>query len=309
MLEIKNFSIGFLRYDKSFFKKEILKIITNFNLSVGKGEIVAIIGSSGAGKSLLANAVLGILPDNALVSGEMIFKGEILSEKRKKKIRGKEISLIPQSINYLNPLVTVGKQIYRTSYNFIKDKNQAKNLRDVSFLRYNLKENVKKQHPFQISGGMARRVMTAIATVNNADLINADEPTTGLDPATIDESLTYLKKLSSEGKSILFITHDIKYALKYADKIAVFYGGTTVEVALPSDFKKKGKLRHPYSKALYESLPENDFTFIPGFNPFGDAVGKGCVFAPRCTISNESCKEKFPEQKTIEKGKVWCHNA
>ncbi len=309
MLEINNLSLGFLRYSKNFFKKENLRIISNFNLSVKKGEIVAIIGSSGAGKSLLAHSILGILPKNANISGEMKFNGKILTESKKKKLRGKKIVLIPQSINFLNPLISVGTQVYRAAFNYSKNKKESELLKEEAFKIYNLSDNVKKQYPFQVSGGMARRVLTAIATVSNASLIIADEPTTGLDPKAIDESLSYLKKIAAEGKGIILITHDINYALKYADKIAVFYGGSTVEIALPSDFEDKSMLRHPYTKALFDSLPKNEFSFIPGFNPFGEMLPDGCVFHSRCKNSIDVCKSTQPELKIKNNGKVWCHNA
>jgi peptide/nickel transport system ATP-binding protein len=309
MLEIKNLSLSFTRYERVSFKKENMKIISNFNLSVKKGEIVAIIGSSGSGKSLLAHAIIGILPKNAVTTGEIIYKNEVLTSKKQKSLRGKEIVLIPQSVNFLDPLKTVGSQVERTAFINHKDSKKAKDLTEGSFLRYNLKNEVKKYYPFQVSGGMARRVLTAMATVTKADLIIADEPTTGLDSNAIDESLSYLRKLADRDKGIILITHDIKYALKYADKIAVFYGGTTVEIVDASCFKDVKRLHHPYSKELFLSLPQNGFTYIPGLNPFGQMLTGGCVFHPRCSQSKDGCKCSSPEEKIKGEGKVWCHNA
>jgi peptide/nickel transport system ATP-binding protein len=309
MLEIKNFSLKFNRYEKSFFKRTGLEIISHFDLSVKRGEIVAVIGSSGAGKSLLAHALLGILPHNAETSGSIIYKDEVLTEKRKKKLRGRDIVLIPQSVGFLNPLNTSGNQVLRSAFLSSGDKKKAANLRESAFRSYNLSREVYDLYPHEVSGGMARRILTAMATVSEADLIIADEPTTGLDNDAKKDSMLILRKLADEGKGVVLITHDVNSALEFADKIAVFYAGTTVEFAPVSNFKNPSMLNHPYSRALIEALPQNGFKFISGSHPGSGSGMKGCRFEPRCTEKSGHCGLKYPEKIEYENGFVRCNNA
>lgn len=309
MLHIKNLSLSFSRYGGMSFRKVPLKIISDFNIAVHTGEMVAVIGSSGAGKSLLAHAILGILPSNAKLTGDIEFKGSRLTESRKKRIRGNEIALVPQSVAFLDPLESVKKNIQRAAFLNTGSTAKAGIMMNDAFDKYGLADNVGGLLPFQLSGGMARRVLIAAATVSGADLIIADEPTTGLDRNAIDDSLRVLKELTGEGKGVLLITHDIRAALKYADSIAVFYGGTTLEIAAPEDFKHPEKLRHPYTKDLYSSLPENGFVPVAGLNPFGDMIPAGCVYGERCSRKNELCETSRPDRKRINNGDVWCHHA
>jgi peptide/nickel transport system ATP-binding protein len=191
----------------------------------------------------------------------MIYKDKPLTEKRKQKLRGKDIVLIPQSVGFLNPLKTAGAQVIRSAYLACADAGKAAELRDVAFNNYSLSSETKNLYPHEISGGMARRVLTAMATVSGASLIIADEPTTGLDSITRDESLSILRALADEGKGVILITHDLNAAVRYADRIAVFYAGTTVESAPAENFRIPAMLNHPYSRALINALPQNNFSF------------------------------------------------
>jgi len=309
MLCVRDMTLDFQRYDGAFVKKSPLKIISGFSVEVAAGGITAVIGSSGAGKSLLAHAVLGILPKNAVTGGVIEFKGEALTPRRLKELRGRAIALVPQSVSFLNPLIAVGRQVRRAAHLTVRDRARAARLRDEAFTRYGLGPEVKRRYPFQVSGGMARRVLTAMATVADAELIIADEPTTGLDQALIGESLGYLRRLAGAGKGVMLITHDIENALRCADRVAVFYGGRTVEVARPADFVPGGPLRHPYTRALFASLPRQGFTPLRGHQPFGDNLPAGCVFAPRCPLRSPLCDRRSPERKEINGGSVWCHHA
>jgi peptide/nickel transport system ATP-binding protein len=308
MLKVQNLSVEFQRYHGGF-RKRPLTVITELDLDVTAGEIVAVVGSSGAGKSLLAHAVLGILPRNARVTGEISFKNTPLTKIRQQKIRGKEIALIPQSVNFLNPLSRVGSQVFRAAQLSGLNSAEAAQARDRSFERYHLADRVKSHFPFQISGGMARRVLTATATAGKAELIIADEPTTGLDPAVIFESLAHLRELADEGKGVILITHDIMAALQVADRIAVFYAGTTVEIASVQDFNGINRLRHPYTKALWKSLPQHEFHFVPGSQPSPDNLPRGCLFAPRCELRKPECEYRRPELRRLHGGLVRCFNA
>ena len=305
ILTVENLGVSFSQYTKGLRKRD-LKVITDLDINLYEGEILAVVGSSGSGKSLLAHAILGILPNNATTEGNIIYKGEKLTEKRKEKLRGKEIVLIPQSVNYLDPLMKVANQVKIS----IEDKNNADKIQNNIFKKYGLNEKVNKLYPFQLSGGMARKVLLSTALVSNTKVIIADEPTPGLDEKALNEALGHFREIADSGCAVLMITHDIDAALKVADKIAVFYAGTTLEVANVEDFKNNGEnLRHPYSKALFNALPQNEFKSIKGSQPLPTELPKGCLFYDRCNKSSENCKEIRPSSKYIRDGMVRCINA
>ncbi|MCD8511932.1 MAG: ABC transporter ATP-binding protein [Bacillus sp. (in: Bacteria)] len=304
LLEVTNLSISFQQYAKGFRQKQ-LKVIHQLSLRIEEGEILAVVGSSGSGKSLLAHAILGILPANASVEGDILFEGEPLTEARQLRMRGKQISLIPQSVNFLDPLMKIGKQVRGTSRGEAVVSKVSETLG-----KYQLGPEVENLFPFQLSGGMARRVLVSTAVLDQPKLIIADEPTPGLDDSVVKAALASFEKLKEAGSSILFITHDIQSALAIADKIAVFYAGTTVEVAPVEDFSGSGEnLRHPYSKALWRALPQNEFLPIPGTQPQGDNLPIGCVFAPRCNEATEECTVEVPEVRNLRSGMVRCIHA
>ncbi len=300
LLEIHNLSVSFSMYDQGLKQKE-LKVISDLHLTVNPGEIVAIVGSSGSGKSLLASSILGILPDNATVQGHLHYKGVELNSKLQKVLRGKEIALVPQSVSYLDPLMKIGKQV---DLNKSKYKEKRKNI----FNRLKLPDNTENLYPFQLSGGMARRVLVSTALISDAEIIIADEPTPGM---SLDQALVALKmfrEFASEGKAVILITHDIDLAIEFADRVAIFYAGTTVETALASDFKQGVEsLRHPYTKALWRALPQNGFEPIPGFQPYAANLPKGCLFADRCPFKKEICEKEVPPVREVRGGEVRCY--
>lgn len=295
-LEIKNLTVSFLMYDKGI-KKKALQVISDLNLTLKAGEIHAIAGSSGSGKSLLAHALLGILPKNAVVGGEMSWFGEPLTPALQKKLRGNQLVLVPQSVNYLDPLMRVGKQIS-------KDKATA----IETLKKYELDEKAAKKYPFELSGGMARRALVATAAATNAQVIIADEPTPGLSPALAESAMARFRALADKGAAILLITHDLDLALRYADRISVFYAGTTVETAMASDFREEELLRHPYSKALWRAMPQNKFEPTAGTQPYAGTLPSGCVFAERCPLRTDACAVR-PTFRTVREGEVCCHHA
>lgn len=305
ILSVRDLEISFSQYTKGL-KRVDLKVINNLDIDLYKGEILAVVGSSGSGKSLLAHSILGILPDNATTKGRIIYKNKELDEKRKEKLRGREIVFIPQSVNYLDPLMEVGKQVKIS----ISDKKNASGIVRNIFKKYNLDEKVEKYYPFQLSGGMARKVLLSSALVSDCEVIIADEPTPGLDEESLNEALKDFRDLADEGCALLIITHDITSALKIADKVAIFYAGTTLEIANVQDFNNNGEnLRHPYTKALYNALPNKRFTPIKGTQPLSSELPKGCIFYDRCNKRTPNCESVNPEMKEVNKGKVRCFNA
>ena len=292
ILEIRNLSISFTQYDRGFHQID-LPVIKDLNVRIREGEMVAVVGSSGSGKSLLAHGVLGILPYNAHMEGQMLYQGEALTPERTKKLRGDEIVLVPQSTSYLDPLMKIGPQIRKGK----KDKVLKKKTADI-FKRYSLDPAIDSLYPFELSGGMTRRTLISTALMGTPKLVIADEPTPGLHLSVAKRAMEHFRELADQGAGVLLITHDLELALEVADRIVVFYAGTTIEDAPASDFRGEDTLRHPYSKALWRAIPANGFQFIKGVQPYVKDMPKGCPFGPRCEYFSEKCKGEIPYQKS-----------
>lgn len=300
LLEIKDLSVKFSRYGQGLSQQE-LEVISNLSVRVKAGQVLAVIGSSGSGKSLLAHAILGILPSNAISSGQMIYRGEELTQPRKMELRGREIALVPQSVSYLDPLMKVGEQV--------KGLFGSEEARRRVFQKYALQPEAADMYPFHLSGGMARRVLVATAVISEARLIIADEPTPGLHPSIAQEMVRHLRELADQGRAVMLITHELDLAFRIADQIAVFYGGTTVELASVEDFRQgPHALRHPYSRALWAALPENGFQPLPGFQPYAGQLPPGCLFAPRCPQKTGDCLD-YVAMRELKGGMVRCCHA
>ena len=301
LLEIHDLSVSFRMYDHGLEQTD-LKVISDLHLTVYPGEIVAIAGSSGSGKSLLASAILGILPGNATVYGHISYKGQQLSVERQRQLRGTKIALVPQSVAYLDPLLKVGQQADGHKKPYPTEKRRS------LFKRFGLPDKTEQLYPYQLSGGMARRVLVSTALITDSELIIADEPTPGMSLNQALEALKMFREMANEGKAVILITHDIDLAFEFADRVAVFYAGTTVETAPASDFKKgPDALRHPYSKALWRALPQNGFHSIEGFQPYAGNLPKGCLFAPRCPYKTSKCEEGIPPVTEVRGGEVRCY--
>lgn len=253
LLEVEHLAIGFQSYNARL-EKVTVQAIKDMSVSLNKGEILAIVGSSGSGKSLLAHAIMDILPENARIGGKIIYKGNSLDKTVIEKLRGRELAFIPQSVAYLDPLMQVGEQVRGVR------GEGAREAQERAFKHYNLRTGADKLYPFQLSGGMARRVLLSTAFVADAELVIADEPTPGLDLEIAIEALKDFRIMANEGKGVILITHDIDLALHVADKIAIFHEGRVIETAETSCFTGDGRgLRHPYSRALFRALPQNGF--------------------------------------------------
>ncbi|MCI9018945.1 MAG: ABC transporter ATP-binding protein [Lachnospiraceae bacterium] len=302
ILEIQNLSVSFQQYDKGFGRTD-LDVIRDLNVTIHEGEMVAVVGSSGSGKSLLAHAVLGILPYNSVLGGTILYDGEELTQKRKEELRGNEIVLVPQSVAFLDPLMKIGPQIRKG-----KNDSESKRKLDRIFEGYHLKQEVQELYPFELSGGMNRRVLVSTAMMGNPRLVIADEPTPGLHMKMVRRVMSHFRELADQGAGVLLITHDLEQALEVADRVAVFYAGTTVEDADVKDFAREETLRHPYSKALWRALPQNGFQFISGTQPYVKELPKGCPFGPRCEYFCEACEREIPYRE-VRGGKVRCISA
>lgn len=300
ILSVDDLVVSFSMY-KGLFKKENLEVVHSLSLDINEGEIVAVVGSSGSGKSLLAHAVLGLLPKNASTSGKILYEGEEITDKKRSELLGRKIVFIPQSIDYLDPVMKVGKQV--------QGVYSTKDRQEELFEKYKLDKSVEDMYPFQLSGGMARRVLVSSALMEMPRLIVADEPTPGLSVDMAMDTLKYFREIADKGAGVLLITHDIDLALHVADRIAVFYAGTIFEIASTKDFLEgRDALRHPYSKEFISALPQNEFKSIEGLQPYAGELPKGCLYASRCPYVSEKCSGEIP-MRELRGGKVRCVNA
>ena len=305
LLDVENVSISFIQYIQGLNQRD-LKVITDLSLDISEGEILAVLGSSGSGKSLLAHAILGILPSNANLNGTIKYKGEILTQEAKEKLRGDEIALIPQSVNFLDPLMKISEQAIGECKDENEKKEKLAHQREI-FEKYGLGPEVDDMYPFQLSGGMARRVLVSTALLSNPKLVIADEPTPGLDEKSVKETLNHLRNMAENDVGILLITHDIHAALEVADRIGIFYSGFVIEIANVEDFSGDGEnLLHPYTKALYKALPENGFELTEGHQPLHGDIPVGCPYYDRCDDPLEKCKDERPELYDLGNKKVRC---
>ena len=293
LLSVEHLSISFTQYDRGT-RRRILPAIRDLDLTIDRGQVAAVVGSSGSGKSLLAHGILGILPYNAHMEGTITYDGAPLTPKRAAALRGREIVLVPQSVGYLDPLMKVGPQVGR-------DKKAVRAVLN----RYGLGPETEDLYPFQLSGGMARRVLISTAVAASPALVIADEPTPGLDARAAGRILGHFRELADAGAGVLLITHDLELALTIADKVAVFYAGETVEEAPAGDFDRLEDLRHPYTRALWQALPQHGFHPIPGTQPYPGALPEGCPFAPRCPKRTSECGGEVP-YRPLDGGFVRC---
>lgn len=252
ILEVKDLSVTFTQYDRGF-SRRTLHAVEKMDLSVRAGEIVAVVGSSGSGKSLLAHAIMGILPYNSAMDGEIRFLGTPLTAERVKKLRGNEIVFVPQSVSYLDPLMKIGDQIR----NGKKDHSVKEKCLAV-LKRYGLAPDIREKYPFQLSGGMTRRVLISTAVMETPKFVIADEPTPGLHMEAATRVMGHFPGgWRMTGQEFFSSPHDLELALLTADRVVVLYGGRVIEETDAAAFQNEENLKHPYTKALFRSMPKN----------------------------------------------------
>ena len=272
LLQVSHLSVGFRMYDvdgsRVSSKQRQVNVIDDLSISVHAGEIVAIVGASGSGKTLLADSVMGLFEPNALVEGEVWFDGELMDAPALAAARGRGISLVPQGVSHLNPLMKVGRQV--EGFGFPRGEREARaRHRAELFERYGLASEVAELYPFELSGGMARRVLLCTALMDDPKVIIADEPTPGLDLDLAVAALDDFRAFADDGGGVMLITHDIELALRVADRVAVFKDGTVVEETAVANFASPDLLAHPFSRALWHAMPDH------GFEVAAEAEGEG----------------------------------
>ncbi|WP_083002142.1 ATP-binding cassette domain-containing protein [Halomonas sp. GT] len=260
MLQLENLTLQ-LPYYKHWWRREWTTCVDNLSLSIQPSEVHAVIGASGAGKSLLAYTIMGLLPEGAKTSGQLFFKGAPLNTERQRQLRGRQLALIPQSLNALDPLASSQRQVSWAARRAGQSRTVAWHSAERALNHYQLNLHAQRAYPHQLSGGMARRVLAAMAQIGNASLIIADEPSVGLDPQQRDRVLASLKALALEGKAVMLITHDLRHALPVADHVTILRRGQCIETTPASAFQGNGEqLKSAYARALWNALPDNTFS-------------------------------------------------
>lgn len=281
----------------------IVKAVENVSFDIGKEEIVGIIGESGAGKTVIALSILGLVPyPGKIVDGEIVFMGEDLIQKSSSemaKIRGGEIGMIFQDpMSSLNPVFSIGEQITSgiLAHRSVSKKQAVEEaIRMLALV--NIPDPGRRVSAFQheFSGGMKQRVMISLALSCSPKLLIADNPTTALDSTIQLQFLNLILDLRKElGMSILYITHEFGIAAKLCDRVMIMYAGEIIEVG--SVYAVLKNCRHPYTRALIDSTPSagmrgKKIEAIPGKTPDLAALPSGCKFAPRCKNVRGECSE------------------
>ncbi|KWT63789.1 ABC transporter ATP-binding protein [Streptomyces albus subsp. albus] len=282
--------------------------VTDASFDLAPGHCLALVGESGCGKSVLASALLGLLPGNAETAGTAHLDGvELLTASERelsRSVRGRRVGLVPQSpAAHLTPVRTVRAQLEETVRELTDTPKHA--LRDAAeqaAARAAFPAGHLDRHPHELSGGLAQRAATALALVGDAPLLLADEPTTGLDRDLVDRTVDELRRHidapgdaeDGTGRALLMITHDLAAAERIADRVAVMYAGRIVELADAADFFGAPGPRHPYARGLLDALPDRAFTPIPGMPPELGALPPGCAFAARCDRRTDVCTATVP---------------
>lgn len=245
----------------SWWKREWATCLDDVSLTFATGDVHALVGASGAGKSLLAYAMMGLLPAQARLQGQFYYQGTPLDAPRQRRLRGRELALIPQSLNALDPLVRTQRQVAWAARRAGHASAHAWRASQQALDHYHLDARAQQAYAHELSGGMARRVLTAMAHVSQAQLVIADEPTVGLDPHQRQRVLATLRELADQGKTVVLITHDLRHALPIADRVTIMRNGKLVETAPACAFQGAGSsLSSAYSQALWQALPDNGFT-------------------------------------------------
>lgn len=292
------------------------KILRGVNLEIGRGEIVGLVGESGSGKTLTSLSVLQLLPKGLKISGGSIeFDGKnllALSLRELQSLRGGRIAMIFQDpLRHLNPVFTVGEQLEAVIRTHGGKKMTAREVRQRAI---ELLDQVKirdpearlRSYPHQFSGGMAQRVMIAMALSSSPELLMADEPTSALDVTVQAEILRLLRSIAREkGMSVLFVSHNLAAVWQLCDRVCVMYAGQVVEMA-PTEALIADPA-HPYSRALLAALPtltlkRHTLANIPGATPAAADFPSGCAFHPRCVYAQAECAEVNPPALTMNPG-------
>jgi peptide/nickel transport system ATP-binding protein len=311
LLELQNLNVQFPATPKP------LPAVRDLSFGISRGEVLGLVGESGSGKSVTSLAIMRLLPPSAQVGGEARFRANgdsaqnlfALSPEEMRKLRGSRISMIFQEpMTALNPVMRVGEQIAEAVCAHSDASKKESWNRAVEALReVAITEPERRVHdyPHQLSGGMRQRVMIAMAIVNRPELLIADEPTTALDVTIQAQILGLLSALREKfGLTMLFISHDLAVISQVADRVAVMYAGSVVELASRDDIFRAPA--HPYTRGLLQAMPtlsmdrSRSLHTIEGSVPSLEQLPVGCPFEPRCELRVAACAHEIPPLIEVE---------
>ena len=317
LLEVENLFVEFRTRDG------VARVLNGVSYSVDAGETLAVLGESGSGKSVTAQAIMGILdvPPAVVTGGEIRFRGENLlavSDERRTEVRAQGIAMIFQdALSALNPVFTVGFQIeeqLRVRLGMTRREARVRAVELLDLVRIPHASRRVRQYPHEFSGGMRQRAMIAMSLALDPEVLIADEPTTALDVTVQAQIMDLLAEIQAERRmGLILITHDLGVVAEVADRIAVMYAGRIVEHAdALSLYRMPG---HPYTAALMDSLPRLDLkggelSTIKGLPPSLLNIPSGCPFHPRCLMAQDLCRTDVPTGHRLGLGRTSaCHFA
>lgn len=312
VLEVKGLTLEFAT------RHGTLRALDDISFSIRRGEVLGVVGESGAGKSLTGSAIIGLVErPGRITSGEIHLKGERIDNlppDRMRTIRGRRIGMIFQDpLTSLNPVFRIGDQLIETIQTHTGMNQTEARQRAIALLTevgIPAPENRIDAYPHEFSGGMRQRVVIALALSVEPDLVIADEPTTALDVSVQAQIITLLKRLCrTRGTSVMLITHDMGVIAETADRVAVMYAGRIVEIGPVRQVIKNPQ--HPYAAGLMGAIPAldtrlNRLTQISGSMPRLDAIPAGCAFAPRCTKAMDRCRIERPDLMSARTSEAAC---
>ena len=305
LLEIKNLHVHYVT------DTEDVQAVNGVNLRLKQGEVLGLVGETGAGKTTVALSVMQLVPDppGIILDGEILFKGRNLiynTKKENQEMRGNGISMIFQDpMTALNPIMTIGQQLAEVVIKHKKlGKKEALEVAAEMLEKVGVTRDRLNDYPHQFSGGMKQRAIIAMALLCNPEILIAVEPTTDLDVTIQAQVLEIIRNLVREqDMSMILITHDLGVVAETCDHVAIMYAGEVVEYGTVWDVYTDPK--HPYTRGLFDSIPKMDgeeerLSPIPGLAPNSTALPGGCYFHPRCKFCQDRCREQSPEMKGTE---------
>ncbi|MFO1300175.1 MAG: ABC transporter ATP-binding protein [Burkholderiaceae bacterium] len=317
LLEVRNLRVEFPT------RRGTLVAIDDVSFSIAPGEVLGVVGESGAGKSLTGAAIIGLLePPGRIAGGEILLSARRIDDlpaEALRKVRGREIGAIFQDpLTSLNPLYTIGRQLVETITLHLGLGPAQARARAIELLQATgipAAEARIDHYPHQFSGGMRQRVVIALALAANPKLVVADEPTTALDVSIQAQIIALLDRLCREhGTAVMLVTHDMGVIAEVADRVAVMYAGRLAEIGPVADVIHRPQ--HPYTVGLMGSIPSiaderERLAQIDGAMPRLDAIPRGCAFHPRCPQAMPVCRERRPELREAgaSLAACWLHDA